>query len=172
MFKKLPITLEKKNPPFSIYNIKIHSISNTLINLRDFKGKKILFVNVASKCGFTPQYYGLQKLYEENIDKLMVIGLPCNQFAFQEPGDNIQINNFCKSNYGVNFLITEKVKVYGFKKHSLYNWLTNKKENGVLNSYVKWNFQKYLIDETGSLKAVFPPKTKPFDEIFIDQINN
>ena len=100
----------------------------------------------------------------------MIIGLPCNQFAFQEPGNRKTINAFCKVNYGVDFIITEKVKVFGFYKHTIYQWLTRKSNNGVYNSRVSWNFQKYLVDETGSLIGLFPTRVKPFDKVIIDQI--
>ena len=170
IFTKQPIVLSKTKPVHSIYDIKLISLFNEPIDLNQFQGKKILFVNVASKCGFTHQYKGLQKLYENYEDKLMIIGLPCNQFAFQEPGNSKTINAFCKVNYGVDFIITEKVKVFGFYKHSIYQWLTRKSNNGVYNSRVSWNFQKYLVDETGSLIGLFPTRVKPFDKVIIDQI--
>ncbi|MDG1040629.1 MAG: glutathione peroxidase [Polaribacter sp.] len=148
----------------SLYDIEINSISGDKINLADFKGKKILFVNVASKCGFTPQYEGLQELYELYKDKLMIIGVPSNQFGGQEPGSADQIQNFCKLNYGVTFLITEKVAVKGENQHPLYNWLTNKEMNGVKNSSVKWNFQKYLVDENGVFIDYYFSLTKPMSK--------
>jgi len=143
------------------YSIKINSISGSEINLKDYKGKKILFVNVASECGFTPQYEGLQELYELYKDKLMIIGVPSNQFGKQEPGSAEQIQSFCKINYGVTFLITEKVDVKGDNQHPLYTWLTKKENNGVKNSSVKWNFQKYLVDENGALIDYYFSLTKP-----------
>lgn len=145
----------------SLYSIKINSISGSEINLNDFKGKKILFVNVASECGFTPQYEGLQKLYDLYKDKLMIIGIPSNQFGGQEPGTSEQIQSFCKLNFGVTFLITEKVDVKGGEQHPLYAWLTKKEMNGKKSSSVKWNFQKYLIDETGNLIDYYFSLTKP-----------
>ena len=145
----------------SLYNIEINSISGEKINLADYKGKKILFVNVASECGFTPQYEGLQELYELYKDKLMVIGVPSNQFGGQEPGTATEIQSFCKINFGVTFLITEKVDVKGDKQHPLYAWLTQKEQNGVKNSSVKWNFQKYLVDENGKLIDYYFSLTKP-----------
>ena len=148
----------------SLYDIKINSISGEKINLADFKGKKILFVNVASKCGFTPQYDGLQELYELYKDKLMIIGVPSNQFGGQEPGTAEQIQSFCKLNYGVTFLITEKVDVKGKNQHPLYTWLTKKENNGVKNSSVKWNFQKYLVDENGELIDYYFSLTKPMSK--------
>jgi glutathione peroxidase len=155
------INKTEKMETTSVYTIDIKSISGEKINLADFKGKKILFVNVASECGFTPQYEGLQELYEQYKDKLMVIGVPSNQFGGQEPGTAAQIQSFCKLNYGVTFLITEKVDVKGDKQHPLYAWLTKKENNGLKNSSVKWNFQKYLVDENGELIDYYFSLTKP-----------
>ncbi len=145
----------------SIYTIGINDLNGNPIDLSVFKGKKILFVNTASKCGFTPQYKDLQKLYDTYKDKLVVVGLPCNQFGGQEPGTATQIQEFCSSNYGVDFLMTEKIDVKGIHQHELYKWLTNKNLNSVKTSDVKWNFQKYLVDENGNLIDVFYSKTKP-----------
>lgn len=153
--------IEKMETKTSLYTIEINSISGERINLADYKGKKILFVNVASECGFTPQYEDLQELYEQYKDKLMVIGVPSNQFGGQEPGTAAQIQSFCKLNYGVTFLITEKVDVKGDKQHPLYAWLTKKENNGLKNSSVKWNFQKYLVDENGELIDYYFSLTKP-----------
>lgn len=147
-----------------LYSIKIHSISGSEINLEDYKGKKILFVNVASKCGFTPQYEGLQKLYDLYKEKLMIIGVPCNQFGKQEPGTSEDIQSFCKINYGVTFLITEKIDVKGDNQHPLYAWLTKKELNGQKNSSVKWNFQKYLVDEHGEFLDYYFSLTKPLSK--------
>lgn len=148
-------------PKESLYDIKIEGIDGKLLDLNQYKGKKILFVNVASKCGFTNQYEGLQELYSKNKEKLMVIGLPCNQFGGQEPGTKNEIQSFCKLNYGVNFPMTEKVDVKGANQHPLYKWLTQKEKNSKMNSAVKWNFQKYLVDEEGRLIDVFYSITKP-----------
>jgi len=147
----------------SLYDIEINSLSGQPINLHEFKGKKILFVNVASECGFTPQYEDLQKLYENYKEKLVVIGIPCNQFGEQEPGNADEISTFCQLIYGVTFLITEKVDVKGDHQHPLYVWLTEKNKNGVKNSSVKWNFQKYLVDENGQLIDYFLSITEPLD---------
>ena len=150
--------------PSSVYDFSLTGIDGKEINLNAFNGKKILFVNVASKCGFTSQYEGLQKLYEQNRENLVIIGLPCNQFMRQEPGSSEEIQAFCTKNYGVTFPITEKVNVKGDKIHPLYNWLTRKELNGVEDSKVKWNFQKYLINEEGNLIQVFGSKVKPLAE--------
>ncbi|SNR73472.1 glutathione peroxidase [Lutibacter agarilyticus] len=145
----------------SIYDIEINSISGEPINLGDFKGKKILIVNTASECGFTGQYEDLEKLYKTYKDKLVVIGVPCNQFGGQEPGTFTEIKTFCEVNYGVTFLLTEKVDVKGENQHPLYAWLTKEEMNGVKSSSVKWNFQKYLIDENGAYIDYFYSMTKP-----------
>ncbi len=154
----------------SLYDIEINSLSGEAINLNDFKGKKILFVNVASECGFTPQYEDLQTLYENYKDKLVVIGIPCNQFGKQEPGSADEINTFCQVNYGVTFFLTEKVDVKGDHQHPLYAWLTEKVKNGVKNSKVKWNFQKYLVDENGELIDYFLSITGPLNSKITDLI--
>jgi glutathione peroxidase len=154
----------------SIYEISINSLSGESIDLSDFKGKKILFVNVASECGFTNQYKGLQELHETYKDKLVVIGVPCNQFGGQEPGDATQIQTFCEKNYGVEFLITEKIDVKGESQHPLYAWLTKKSLNGKKNSSVKWNFQKYLIDEEGNLIDYYLSITKPLSKKITNQL--
>ena len=145
----------------NLYDIQINSLQGKPINFGDFKGKYILFVNVASKCGFTPQYKDLEKLYQEYKDHLIVIGVPCNQFGHQEPGSSDEIQEFCQVNYGVSFLITEKVNVKGSNQHPLYVWLTNKENNGKKSSTVRWNFQKYLVDSEGNLIDFYYSITKP-----------
>jgi glutathione peroxidase len=145
----------------SLYDLSLTSISGEAIPLSTFKGKKILFVNVASKCGFTKQYEDLQKLHEEYKEQLVIIGLPCNQFGGQEPGSSDEIKNFCTVNFGVSFLMTEKINVKGTDQHPLYKWLTTRKQNGVKSSTVKWNFQKYLVDDQGKFVDVFYSMTKP-----------
>lgn len=145
----------------NLSNIKINTLQGEVLNFSNFKGKKILFVNVASKCGFTPQYKGLQELYDKNKDKLVIIGVPCNQFGSQESGTSSEIQEFCKINYGVTFPITEKIEVKGEKQHPLYQFLTKKENNGKKNSSVKWNFQKYLVDENGILIDYWYSMTKP-----------
>lgn len=145
----------------SIYDIKIHSLSRNTIDLSKFKGKHMLFVNVASKCGFTSQYKELQELYETYKDKLQIIGVPCNQFGGQEPGNPNEIASFCEVNYGLSFLITEKIDVKGKNQHPLYTWLTQKTNNGQLDTTVKWNFQKYLVDTNGNLIDYYLSATSP-----------
>jgi glutathione peroxidase len=154
----------------SIYNISINSLTGEPIDLNAFKGKKILIVNTASECGFTGQYEGLQELYDTYKDKLVVIGVPCNQFGGQEPGTANDIQTFCKQNYGVTFVMTEKVDVKGENQHPLYAWLTQKELNGVSSSTVKWNFQKYLIDENGHFVDFYYSITKPMSSKITDQL--
>lgn len=150
-------------PLESIYNIDINTLQGKPLDLSNFKGKHILFVNVASKCGFTPQYKELQQLQDQYQDDLVVIGVPCNQFGDQEPGSSEEISEFCEINYGVTFPITEKVNVKGENKHPLYQWLTTRAINGKKNSTVKWNFQKYLVNEKGELVDYYYSITKPLN---------
>lgn len=145
----------------SIFNIQIDALNGSVIDLASFKGKHLLFVNVASECGFTNQYKDLQKLSDAYSDSLVVIGSPCNQFGNQEPGDASQIQTFCERNFGVTFLLTEKVDVKGGKQHPLFKWLTTKEINGKKSSSVKWNFQKYLVDKEGKLIDYYFSLTKP-----------
>lgn len=145
----------------SFHDTTINSLQGKPINLASLAGKKILIVNVASKCGFTPQYKDLQRLQDQYQDQLVVVGVPCNQFGNQEPGTSNEIQEFCERNYGVSFLITEKIDVKGKDQHPLYTWLTKKEENGRKNSSVKWNFQKYLVDEKGELIDYYYSTTSP-----------
>lgn len=145
----------------NVYSHSIHSLEGDPMDLSQYKGKKILFVNVASKCGYTPQYKDLQALYNQNKNQLVVIGVPCNQFGGQEPGSASEIATFCEKNYGVTFPITEKIKVKGDDQHPLYQWLTSKEKNGVEDSKVRWNFHKYLVDENGNYLAMFGSGVKP-----------
>ncbi len=154
----------------SFYDLKIKSIEGKEILFRDFKGKKVMCVNVASKCGNTPQYEKLEKLYEKYKDKLVIIGFPCNQFLNQESGTAAEIKEFCTKNYGVTFPLTEKIDVKGSGQNEVYEWLTQKAVNGKMDSEVKWNFQKYVIDEKGQLINFFSPKTDPMDAEIIAAI--
>jgi len=148
----------------SIYSIKINGLDGNPLHLSNYKGRYLLIVNVASKCGFTPQYEALEKLYQSYNDRLMIIGVPSNQFGSQEPGSAQEIQHFCRKNYGVNFIMTEKVNVKGVHQHELYQWLTQKKLNGKLDSTVRWNFQKYLIHPTGELIEYFYSTTTPLSK--------
>ena len=156
-----------QNTTASLYNISLTDISGSPLDLSQYKGKKILFVNVASKCGFTSQYDGSQELYKTYKDKLVVIGLPCNQFGGQEPGTAKEIESFCRANYGVDFPLSSKIDVKGASQHPIYKWLTSKTQNGVMDSTVRWNFQKYLVDENGQLIDYFYSTTKPMSSKII-----
>ena len=151
----------------SIYDFKVDGLDGSgQIDFAKYKGKKILIVNTASKCGYTPQYEGLEKLYKQYKDNLVIIGFPANNFLFQEPGSNEDIKSFCQKNYGVTFPMAAKISVKGKNMHPLYVWLTQKKYNNFSDNSVKWNFQKYLIDEKGQLIAVYGSSTDPLsDEI-------
>ena len=164
------IILLNMNDLKSIYEIKINDIWGDAIELNDFKGKYILFENVASECGFTGQYKDLQKLHEEYGSKLVVIGVPCNQFGGQEPGESHEITAFCTEKYSVTFLMTEKIEVKGSNQHPLYKWLTDKNSNGIKNSTVRWNFQKYLVDPSGNLIDYWYSITQPLSQKIIKHI--
>ncbi len=147
------------------YDLKAKTIEGEAFDFSTLKGHKVLIVNTASKCGFTSQYEGLQKLHELYKDKgLIIIGFPSNDFLKQEPGANEEIAQFCRKNYGVDFLMMEKIHVKGKKKHPVYQWLTKKSLNKVKNSRIKWNFQKYLIDQDGNWQQYFSPTTKPLSQ--------
>jgi len=155
----------------SFYDFKVKTLSGEEFDLSDLKGKKVLVVNTASKCGLTPQYKDLEALYNKYKDRnFVVIGFPANNFMNQEPGTNEEIAEFCEANYGVSFPMMEKISVKGDDQHPLYTWLTTEKLNGKMDSEVKWNFQKYMIDEKGNLVGVIPPKEKPDSEKIINWI--
>jgi glutathione peroxidase len=155
----------------SFHELSTTSLEGKEINFSDFKGKKVLLVNVASKCGFTPQYGELQELYDKYNDQLVIIGFPANNFMKQEPGTNEEIAEFCERNYGVTFLMSEKVSVKGGDMHPVYQWLTNRNQNGWNRKAPSWNFFKYLVDEKGELQAVFSSRTSPLDEKLISKLN-
>lgn len=157
--------------PASIYDFKVPALDGSTIDFAQYKGKKILIVNTASKCGLTPQYEGLEQLYQQYKDKLVIIGFPANNFMSQEPGTNEEIATFCQKNYGVSFPMAEKISVKGKNMAPIYVWLTQKNYNNLENSSVSWNFQKYLIDEKGNLVAVFSPRTLPNAPEVIEAIN-
>jgi len=158
---KLASNQKSNSANCSIFDIAINALDGSPLKLSSFKGKHLLFVNVASECGYTSQYKDLQVLSDTYPEKLVVIGSPCNQFGKQEPGDASQIQNFCERNFGVTFVLTEKIDVKGSKQHPLYKWLTVKDLNGKKNSSVKWNFQKYLVDDKGKLIDYYFSVTKP-----------
>ena len=148
-------------PSQSFYDLSINSIEGEIIDFKVFKGKSVLIVNVASYCGFTGQYKALEKLYNKYKEDLVIVGVPCNQFGGQEPNTEEQIQDFCEKNFGVSFILTEKVFVKGSKQHPLYKWLTNKSLNGFSDSSVKWNFQKYFVNKEGKLLNYFLSTTSP-----------
>lgn len=163
-------TVAMAQPKSSIYDIKLTGLDGSPINLADFKGKHILFVNVASKCGFTGQYAELQELYNKHKGNLMIIGAPCNQFGNQESGTAKEIQEFCQANYGVTFLMTEKLDVKGNNQHPLYQWLTQASKNGKVDSEVKWNFQKYLVDGKGNLVDYYLSAVTPMDNKIVKHL--
>ncbi len=154
------------NNPKSAHDFTITTIDGKVQKLSDFKGKKILVVNTASKCGYTPQYSELEKLHQEYGKKLVVIGFPANNFGKQEPGTNSQIKEFCQKNYGVTFLMSEKVSVKGDDIHPFFQWLIQQ-ENPDFTGDIKWNFEKILIDENGKVVRRFRSGTKPFSKDLI-----
>lgn len=145
----------------SFYDFKVKTLEGNDFDLSTLKGKKVMVVNTASKCGFTPQYKELEEVYQKYGDVLVIIGFPANNFMHQEPGSATEIRTFCTDHYGVTFPLMEKISVKGDKMDPLYRWLTSKSENGVMDSEVKWNFQKYLIDEHGKLVDVVYSREKP-----------
>jgi len=150
--------------PANIYKFKVPSIDGETIDFSKFKGKKILIVNTASKCGYTPQYADLEKLHKAYKNKLVIVGFPANNFGGQEPGSNAEIRSFCSKNYGVSFPMAAKVSVKGKDIHPLFDWLTRKEKNGVLDAEIRWNFGKFLIDENGIPIRYFPSGVKPMSE--------
>ncbi len=160
-----------ENQNTSIYQFKVKDIAGNVFDLNTLKGKKIMVVNTASECGLTPQYELLEKVYEEYKDSnFTIIGFPANNFGAQEPGTNTQIATFCQKNYGVTFPMMGKISVKGEDIAPIYKFLTEKSENGVESSEVKWNFQKYLINENGTLAKVIAPTTLPDDSEIISWI--
>jgi glutathione peroxidase len=145
----------------SIHQFKVESVDGKTIDFADFAGKTILVVNVASECGYTQQYAQLQELHKNLGDRLAVVGFPCNDFGAQEPGSESEIRAFCTGRFGVTFPLAAKIQILGDNPHPLYRWLTQKSLNGVLDSVVSWNFQKYLLDPQGRLLAAFPPSADP-----------
>lgn len=155
----------------SIYDFKVKSLNGDVIDFSHFKGKKVLIVNTASKCGLTPQYEGLETLYQQYKDKLVIVGFPANNFGQQEPGSNADIKTFCSTQYAVTFPMAEKISVKGDDIHPIYQWLLAAgKARNFEPQEVTWNFQKYLLDEKGQLVAVFPPQTLPMSEEVIQAI--
>ena len=160
-------TMEKQ----TIYQFKVEDLSGKTFDFASLKGKKILVVNTASKCGLTPQYKDLEKIYKEYKDKgFVIVGFPANNFGQQEPGTNAEIESFCEMNYGVTFPMMSKISVKGSDMHPIYQFLTQKAKNGLQDSDVEWNFQKYLINEKGELAKVISPQVLPTDDAVVSWI--
>ena len=154
----------EKDTAVSIYSYKVKALDGGEIDFADFKGKKILIVNTASECGYTPQYGPLQKLYDTYKDKLVVIGFPSNNFGAQEPGNNSEIKTFCTKNYGVSFPMGAKISVKGNDMAPLYQFLTQKSKNGVMDAEINWNFNKFLLNEKGEIMKKFESSVGPMNE--------
>ena len=155
----------------SFYDLKLKSLDEKEeISFEKYKGKKVLLVNVASKCGLTPQYKGLQELHEKHGDKLVILGFPANNFMGQEPASNSEIGEFCQKNYGVSFQMFSKVSVKGADQHAVYQWLTKKDMNGWNDQIPDWNFAKYLVNENGELAKFFNARTEPMSTEILEAI--
>jgi len=170
---QLGLTQNFKQMKESIHQFEVINLAGEKFNMSSLKGKKVMVVNTASKCGLTYQYEILEEMYKEyKSENFIIVGFPSNNFLWQEPGSNKDIAKFCLENYGVSFPMMEKISVRGSSMHPLYKFLTNKDKNGYKNSSVKWNFQKYLIDEEGYLVKIISPKTKPNDPTVLDWIKS
>jgi glutathione peroxidase len=164
-------TNENQQQVSSIHHFAVFDINQNPFDFSKLKGKKVMIVNTASKCGYTPQYEELQKLYEKYKNKgFVIVGFPANNFRNQEPGTNAEIAEFCRANYGVTFPMMEKISVKGDDMHPIYQYLTQKSKNGVEDSEVAWNFQKYLINKNGVLEKMVKHKTSPLDDEIIQWI--
>ncbi|NSW44424.1 MAG: glutathione peroxidase [Bacteroidales bacterium] len=167
------IFINTSNSQTTIYDFTVNDINGKTFKFNDLKGKKIMIVNVASKCGFTPQYEQLQALYDKYKDKnFLVIGFPANNFLNQEPGTAEEIKAFCSTKYGVTFPLMEKISVKGKDMHPIYQWLTQKEKNGLIDAPVQWNFQKFLINEKGQIDQVLAPRESPMSEKVINWIEH
>ena len=155
----------------TIYQFKVKDINGNTFDFENLRGKKIMIVNTASKCGLTGQYKGLQKLYDRyKYSGFVIVGFPANDFLWQEPGSDKDIAAFCENNYGVTFPMMSKITVKGSEMHPLYQFLTQVRKNGVKSSTVSWNFQKYLIGQDGKLEKIITPRTAPMCEEVIDWV--
>lgn len=160
-------TYKPMSAPVDFYSLSCNTLDGEVFSFSQLKGKRVLIVNTASACGFTPQYKGLQRLHEEFGKSLAILGFPCNDFGAQESGTHDEIEEFCEKNYGVTFQMMEKVRVKGDDPHPVYRWLTNKSENGISDHNVRWNFHKFAIDENGSLVGSYKSGVKPSDNQII-----
>ncbi len=159
-----------QTPKGSLYDFALNSIDGKSISLDQYKGKKVIIINVASKCGYTPQYADWQKFHEKYGDKVVVLGFPANDFMGQEPGSNAEISGFCQKNYGVTFQMFEKVDVTGNGQHKLFQWLSKKDQNGWNDKAPSWNFCKYVVNEKGELTHFFESTIKPSNTEFIKAV--
>jgi glutathione peroxidase len=170
-FVMITTTDTNENKKESIHQFKVKDINGKSFEFSSLKGKKVMIVNTASKCGLTPQYEKLEALYQKyKNDNFIIIGFPANNFMGQEPGSDQEISSFCQKNYGVSFPMMSKISVKGKGMHPVYQFLTKKSKNGLEDNEVQWNFQKYLIDEEGHLVKVISPRTQPDDASIIQWI--
>ena len=182
MFKKTLITLlsimtltlnSQTSVDNSIHQFKVADIYGNIFDFSQLKGKKVMIVNTASKCGLTYQYEALQKLYSQYKDlNFVIVGFPSNDFLWQEPGSNDEIIDFCEQNYGVTFPMMSKITVKGTKKHPIYQFLTQKSKNNYKDSRVTWNFQKYLVNKQGQVEKIISPRTRPDSEEIVSWITD
>lgn len=170
MNSQAPSTESTSASPTSIHTFKVKALTGGEIDFSSFKGKKILVVNTASECGYTPQYAELEQLYKDHKDKLVIVGFPANDFGSQEPGSNEEIATFCQKNYGVSFPMAAKISTKGKDIAPIYKWLTHKAENGVMDAEISWNFNKFLLDENGILLSYFPSKVSPLSEEIVSKL--
>lgn len=172
MFFLMLISVSAFSQTSGFYDFKVKTLDGGTFDFSSLKGRKVMVVNTASKCGNTPQYKDLEALYEKYHDNLVIVGFPANNFGAQEPGTATEIRKFCTENYGVTFPLMEKISVKGNDMAPIYKWLTSKSENGVMDSEVKWNFQKYLIDENGKLVQVLDPKELPTSDKIMNWLSS
>jgi glutathione peroxidase len=160
----------KNNPSISFYSLKATTIDGQTVSMEKYKGKKVVIINTASKCGYTPQYADWQSFHKQYGDSIVVLGFPCNQFMFQEPGSASEISTFCEKNYGVTFQMFDKVDVKGDDASEVYKWLTKPELNGWNSDVPSWNFCKYVIDENGNLTHFFASKITPTHPEFVKAV--
>ena len=173
IFSSISFSQTKSIEMASIHKFKVNDINGEIFDMSKLKGKKVMIVNTASKCGLTPQYKKLEVLFKEyNSQNFIIIGFPANNFLSQEPGSDAEIAEFCQNNYGVSFPMMSKISVKGNNKHPIYEFLTNKSLNGVLDSSVRWNFQKYLINAEGIVEKVISPWVSPDDSSIVEWIKS
>ena len=172
LFVNLGVCQNETTMEKTIYQFKVKDIEGNTFDFENLRGKKIIIVNTASKCGLTGQYKELQKLYNQyKNNDFVIVGFPANDFLWQEPGSNKEIAKFCENNYGVTFPMMSKIKVKGSEMHPLYQFLTQVEKNGIKSSSVSWNFQKYLIGRDGKLEKIITPRTSPMSDEIVEWVN-